>query len=439
MLKNIKRFRFIIVGLILIFLVTSIFISLTPKNSEVYGSTKKVTLKLLIDKDTDRSGIEAIAKKFEKKTGIKTEFEIRPGGLEGENYIRTRLAAGEMADLSWFNSGALFQTLNPPTNFVDLTKESFMKRVEDSFKKVVSVNGKVYAIPGESATAGVWLYNKKVYQKLNLKVPKTWQELMANCEKIKKAGITAVIGSYKDSWTSQLIHLADYYNVAAQVPDFADKFTANKVKYATTPAMLRSFEKLQEVYKKGYLNKDFLSTTYDKALKMLVDGKGAHYPMLTFALTAIYTNYKDRINDIGAFPQPSDSPKINGVTLWMPAGISIYKKSKYIAEAKKWCEFYISDEGIKEYLTKIKPTGPFVIKGLKINQSIYYPAVRDLLPYIESGKVVPALEFLTPVKGPNLPQICVEIGSGMITPKKGAEMYDKDVEKQAKQLGLKGW
>ena len=34
------------------------------------------------------------------------------------------------------------------------------------------------------------LYNKDVYAKLGLQVPKTWADFMANSDKIKAAGIT---------------------------------------------------------------------------------------------------------------------------------------------------------------------------------------------------------------------------------------------------------
>ena len=100
-------------------------------------------------------------------------------------------------------------------------------------------------------------------------MPTTWDEFMANNAKIKAAGKTAVIASYKETWTSQLFVLGDYYNVAKQVPSFAADYTANKAKYATTPEALRGFEKTAEVFKAGYMNKDFLATTYDVALKML--------------------------------------------------------------------------------------------------------------------------------------------------------------------------
>ena len=50
-----------------------------------------------------------------------------------------------------------------------------------------------------------------------------------------------------------------------------------------------------------------------------------------------------------------------------------------------------------------------------------------------------ALEFLSPIKGPSLEQITVEVGSGIRKPADGAALYDEDVRKQAMQLGIAGW
>lgn len=402
------------------------------------ASDEKVVLTLLIDNQSPLDGLKAVAEAIEQKFNIATEIELRPGGSEGDNVVKVRLATGEMADLCYYNSGALFQALNPEQHFVDLTDEPFTENVLDSFKTTVSVNGRVYGIPGGPTVAGGWLYNKKVYQELGLSVPKTWNELLENCEKIKAAGKVPVIGSYKDDWTSQLILLADYYNLQAEVPNFAKDYTENKAKFANTPAALRGFEKLYEINKKGYMNEDFLATTYDVALKMLAEGTGAHYPMLTFALTNIATNYPDKINDIGFFAQPGDNADKNGLTVWMPAGIYLYNQGKNVEAAKKWAEFFVSQEAVNVYASKQRPEGPFAIKGATLPDDVY-PAVKDMLPYFESGNTAPALEFLSPLKGPNLPQLCVEVGAGLKDPLTAAQEYDRDVEKQAKQLNLPGW
>jgi raffinose/stachyose/melibiose transport system substrate-binding protein len=244
----------------------------------------QVTLTILVDNQSNLDGMKAVTDAIEEKYDIKTEYELRPGGGEGDNLVKTRLATGDMTDLMAYNSGSLFQALNPEQNFVDITNEPFVETIIDDAKESLSSNGKVFGIPSANVMAGGWFYNKKVYAELGLSVPKTWDELMANNEKIKEAGKTAVIGTYKDSWTSQLIFLADNYNVLQQHPTFAEDFTANKAKIADTPGALRSFEKLEEVFKAGYLNEDFLATGYEAGLKMLAEGQGAHYPMLTFAL-----------------------------------------------------------------------------------------------------------------------------------------------------------
>jgi raffinose/stachyose/melibiose transport system substrate-binding protein len=63
-----------------------------------------------------------------------------------------------------------------------------------------------------------------------------------------------------------------------------------------------------------------------------------------------------------------------------------------------------------------------------------------MVDYFETeGATTPALEFLSPVKGPALEQITVEVGSGIRSAEDGAALYDEDVEKQAQQLGLPGW
>ncbi|WP_041623238.1 ABC transporter substrate-binding protein [Spirochaeta thermophila] len=402
------------------------------------GGAEPVEITLLIDNQSPLDGLKAVAAAAEEKLGIKVTFEFRPGGPEGENYLKTRLVAGDMSDLSYFNSGSLFLALNPPQYFVDLTDEAFMDPVIATFKQVVSVNGRVYAAPAGEITAGGWFYNKKVYERLGLEVPHTWHELMANCEKIKAAGIPPIAASYKDSWTSQLILLADYYNVQRAYPDFHEDYTAHRAGFADTPAARRGFEKLREVYERGFLSPHPASTTYENALLMLANGEAAHYPMATVALANLQAVAPDKVSDIGFFGQPGDDPSDHGVTIWLPAGLSIWKGSHHIDEAKRFLAFFLSQEGLDTYMRAQKPFGPFPIQGISLPDDIF-PATRDLLSYIDAGKTAPALEFISPIKGPNLPQICVEVGLGLKSPVDGAREYDRDVEKQAKQLGLPGW
>ncbi|GIP18213.1 hypothetical protein J40TS1_38550 [Paenibacillus montaniterrae] len=412
--------------------------SSTTNNGNTGNPRDKVTLSLLVDNNPDSiATAEKLVEEFQKKYDyITVETDIRPGGSEGDNIVKTRLATGDMTDVFFYNSGSLLQALNPDTNLLDLTNEPFMSNVMDSFKSTVTQNGKVFGVPTGSSMAGGWLYNKKVYEQHNLQVPKTWEELMSNLKALEGTDVAPIIGSYKDTWTSQLLVLADYYNVQLADPSFADDYTHNKAKYASNPAALRSFEKLEETV--GLMNKDYLATTYDAGLRKLAEGEGAHYPMLSFAISAMQQNMPEAIEDIGFFAQPGESADTHGLTVWMPGGAYIYKNSPRIEEAKLFLEFIASVDGVKAMSEVAAPIGPYLIVGADMPDSVPQ-VVKDILPYFENGNNAAALEFVSPVKGPSLEQITVEVGSGQKTALEGAELYDRDVEKQAQQLGLEGW
>jgi raffinose/stachyose/melibiose transport system substrate-binding protein len=365
-------------------------------------------------------------------------IENRPQGADGDNVVKTRLATGTMDDLFFYNAGSLLQALDPEESLVDLTNQPYIANIAPSFLPAVTQNGKIFGVPTGTGMGGGILYNKKVFSQLGLSVPTTWAEFEANNDKIQAAGITPVIGSFSDSWTAQLFVLADFYNVQLADPTFATDYTANKAKYATTPSALNGFNYLEEGYKKGWWQKDAATTKFEQALKLLADGKGAQYPMLSFAIPTIATDSPSELNDIGFFGQPGTDASKAGVTLWMPAGTYIPKTSKNIPAAEDFLAFIASTAGVDAQNATVAPGGPYLIKGAKMPDSIP-PAVKDIAAYIDTGNTAPALEFISPIKGPNLPSICVAVATGQMTAAEGAAAYDKDVQAQAKQLGLPGW
>ncbi len=408
--------------------------------ADVASADAPVSLVYLVD---DSPPSQARAKAFvdaymAQNPNVTITIESRPGGTEGDNLIKTRLATGEMPDVFWYNSGSLMQALNPSESLVDLSGEPFIANVAESYLPTVSQGEAIFGVPGETAMGGGILYNKKVYADLGLSVPLTWEEFAANNEVIKAAGIAPVIATYGDSWTSQLFVLADYYNVAQAVPTFTADFTANQAKYATTPAALEGFKHLQEGYEKGWWQQDFATAKFDQGLQLLAEGKGAHYPMLTFALTTLADNFPEQIDDIGFFAQPGNDAATNGATIWMPAATYLPQTTQNAAAAKDFLAFIASTEGVDAQNAAVVPSGPYVIKGATLPDDVI-SAVRDVATYIDNGNAGPALEFLSPVKGPSLEQITVAVGTGQMTAEEGAAAYDADVEKQAQQLGLPGW
>jgi raffinose/stachyose/melibiose transport system substrate-binding protein len=401
----------------------------------------KVELSLLIDNaDVTVAAFKGLVTDFEAANpNITIKTETRPGGADGDNLIKTRLSTGDMSDLFVYNSGSLFQAIAPEKNLVDVSKQAWVANLQDSFKTVVSVNGKVYGSPFGTAMGGAILYNKKVYADLGLTVPTTWAQFISNSDAIKAAGKTAVIETFKDTWTSQLFVLGDFANVLAAEPNWATDYTNNKAKYGTDPVAAAGFDHLSEVLAKGYVNKNYGSATLNDGLKMLATGEGVQYPMLTFAVATIIADYPDNAKDIGVFAIPGTDASKNPLTTWMPAAVYIPSSSKHQEAAMKFQAFLASKEGCDSQTKAVGISGPYLVNGCDLPADV--PTyVADMLPYFQKdGGTLPALEFLSPIKGPSLEQITVAVGSGITSPTDGAKQYDEDVKKQALQLGIAGW
>jgi raffinose/stachyose/melibiose transport system substrate-binding protein len=407
------------------------------------GEDGEVTLDFLVDNQPTTVNIaEGLAADYHKQhPNVTIEVETRPQGGDGDNVVKTRLATGEMADVFLYNTGSLFQALNPEETLVPV-EESVVGRLEDSFTPTVTAGDQVYGAPIGFAMGGGVLYNKAVYDELELDIPKTWDEFMANNAKIKAAGTAAPVAqTYQETWTAQLFVLGDYHNVQESEPSFAEDYTAGDTGYSSNEVADDGFEHLQEVNEAGYLNKDFASSDYNDGIRMIAKGEAAHYPMLTDAIMEVAASYPKDLDDLGFFALPGEDADAAGLTVWTSSGLYIptTTEDEELEAAEDFRAFVASKAGCASQARATTPGGPFMVDGCELPNDVP-GAVKDLESYFDQeGATTPALEFLSPIKGPALEHICVEVGSGIRSAQDGAALYDEDVEKQAQQLGLEGW
>jgi raffinose/stachyose/melibiose transport system substrate-binding protein len=397
------------------------------------------TITWLSDNGPSNIAVEnALVKAFEKANpGIKVALHTRPGGADGDNLVKTKLATGAMEDVFNYNSGALLVALNPAKTLVDQSKFAYQKNVYDSFKPAVSVGKKIFGAPWGTAMGGGIYYNIPAFKKAGItSTPKTWAELITAAKALKASGVDAICATFADSWTAQLFVLADFYNVHAANATFAADYTNNKAKYAYNPAALAGFQHLEEAYKQGLYNADATTLTFPDGVARVSSGKCGMYPMLTFATSAIPAA---NTAEVGFMAQPGTNAKNVGLTTWMPSGMYIPKSTKRLAAATKFVNFIASKGGTDAFVKGGGYQGPFVTKDQSAAPSDIPQATKDLSALVKSGKTYPALEFLSAIKGPSLPGITVQIATGQVTAKAGAALYDQDVVAQAQQLGIKGW
>ena len=153
---------------------------------------------------------------FNKKNGDR--IHVTGASVDGETYKTKQtieISSSDPPDVfySWEGGRA-----------AEIIKAGFAADLSDDYKKfgwdkslnsasvsLSKFDGKPYFVPTEIGASVVW-YRKDLHDKLGLKVPTTWDEMMANAAKAKAAGIAPFMLSNQKKWPAQFMWSAMMVN-----------------------------------------------------------------------------------------------------------------------------------------------------------------------------------------------------------------------------------
>ena len=377
---------------------------------------------------------------FEELTGCKIDVEVLATNAdEAESVLLVRAATGNLPDVFTTNIGAKLQEMDPQANMLDLSDCEWLDNLNPNYRNIVTdaETGAVWGTPiGSSNVAGVF-YNKEIYSNLGLEIPTTWEAFIANCAVIREAGIDPVSSPFATAAGCQLLVLMQYYYVAQEDPDFAGKYTLKEAALHDSPAYMRGLEKLAELYEKGYINSDPLSTAIQDSARALAEGTAAMCINRTNIISSVLSVKPEAVDNIGFFPLPDLDPENRGVTIWMPHAYVVSQNTKEPELAKALLEFLTTQEAIDIYCSKCTPTGAFMLNGVMPSGDVAN-ATKEAQEWASKASV-PAMEYICPIKGSNMATILSMVGTGQYTPEDGVKEIEMDNEIDAQQKGMKGW
>lgn len=210
---------------------------------------------------------------------VKIEITV----LENEAFktkLTTVMQSGEVPDIfqSWGQGGMIEQVnaglLKDITPDLDANGGEWRNSLGalDAF----AVDGKNYGVPWDMGAVTFW-YNKDLFAKAGIDaVPTTWTEFLADCEKLKAAGITPISVGEGDKWPG--MHIWAY--LVSRIGG-AEAFAAAA---ATGAARTGTFEddafvqagyELKKLVDGGYFQEGFLGATHDEMQATFGNGKAA--------------------------------------------------------------------------------------------------------------------------------------------------------------------
>jgi raffinose/stachyose/melibiose transport system substrate-binding protein len=229
--------------------------------------------------------------------------------------IKTALGAGQGPTMIWGWGGGGLREYVKSNQVVDLTSwfeqnpQQKERRFASSFK-AATVDGKIYAIPGETVTPIVFYWNKKVLDKIGVsQIPQDWNGIMQYVQMANSKGVAPFSLGGQSRWTNMmwLEFLLDRIG-GPQV--FEKVFTGQKDAWSD-PAVTDMLTKVQDLVKANGFIKGFQSITADSNADQAVFFTGKAGAVLHGAW--IYGNLKTAGGDLvsGGHLEYTSFPKVS--------------------------------------------------------------------------------------------------------------------------------
>ncbi|SFB58377.1 putative aldouronate transport system substrate-binding protein [Cohnella sp. OV330] len=299
---------------------------------------------------------------YEKKLGIKLKNEWsvvgdEPGG-QGEQKMNVSIASGSLPDIVPLNASQLKQ-LADAGKLADLT-EVYEKYASPMTKQILTssgptalesakFDGKLLAIPAVNSvyngTPLLWIRTDWM-KKLNLEAPKTMDDVYAIMDAFVNQDPDG--NGKKDTYGIALNK--DLYGFFGAVEGFFNSYHAyprfggtgnwiedgsgNLAFGSIQPEVKTALGKLQELYKKGYIDREFGVKDWAKEKELIVSGKiGLFYGAMSAPIVMNEIKTTDPNADWKAFPlasadgQPA-KPEVVGIALGNPQYLAVTKNAK---------------------------------------------------------------------------------------------------------------
>jgi multiple sugar transport system substrate-binding protein len=234
--------------------------------------------------------------------------------------------------MAYYAQRGLFEDLSPDWN------KNGWNNTYASTKEASSYKGKQYAAPTVYYSWGMF-YRKDLFQKVGITAePKTWDEFLDACKKLKAAGITPIAVAGRDAWT--LAGWFDYLDLRLNGNAFHQKLMAGEVSY-TDPRVKKVYTTWKQLIDDGYFIDNSLSYDLDAAQPFLFQGKAAMMLMGTFITGGFPPAMK---TEMGYFQFPIIDPNVPTAEDGPVESLHIPSKAKNKADAHAFLAFVETPE-----------------------------------------------------------------------------------------------
>ena len=289
-----------------------------------------------------KKAFEDIVAKFQ---AANPDIEVVLNTTEHEAFktaIRTILAADKGPDVATWFAGNRMAGFVSDGLFADISDVWASEGWDSSMASTmpsVTFNGKQYAVPYSYYQWGIY-YRKDIYEANGISIPKTYDEFLDNCKKLKAKGIASVAIGTKYLWTAA--SWFDYINMRTNGLDYHINLMLGKTKY-TDQGVVNTFKNWARAIDAGCFMDDHQNYSWQEAQPPLINGEAASYLIGNFIVNNLPEETQAQL-DFYQFPPIDPSLELGEDApteiIFMPAN------AQNVENGKKFMAFFAQPENL---------------------------------------------------------------------------------------------
>lgn len=313
---------------------------------------KDVTLSFVTSQNWVNKGSKVdseLIEAFAKETGIKVDLQIVPDD-QYMNVLKTKMTSGEVPDIFMVGAGAGAQKYLPEKYFADLSNEEWVARYAPYAKTGTTINDQINGFMTWNVDGWGILYNTELFEKHQLSVPKTMEELKHVVDTLKDNGVETplyMVGKeawYWAVWFSQFGPKAEQVN-----PGLYEKLNNQEISFADVKEFETFLTEFKSLYDGGYFGQNSLSNSWDSSYEAMGTEKSAMILMYQSYQGEVAEKYADsNANTWEMYPIPLAGNDMYSHSAGGNMRVA-YKDSKNLDSVKKFFDFLAKPENLNTF------------------------------------------------------------------------------------------
>lgn len=297
----------------------------------------------------------AAVKAFEEAN---PDIDIKMEAVADEPYkdkIRVLMASGQVPDIYFSWSGEFGKKFARGGRAYDITDHVYNSDWKNTFPEAAlqpfKFEGRLYGIP-INVDAKFMLYNTKVFEEHGIKAPKTFDDLLAVCAKLKDAGVVPINFGNQFPWAASHYigeMLAKLVPNDVRVGDYALTRADNEL--YTDPGYVEALKAFQQLNDEGCFNRGSNALTHPIARGSFLAGRGAMIYMQMVEFGRIGGSPIDKSGwNFFTLPTFAEGRGDPGIITGAPDGFMVSAETKHIDEVIRFLKFLTTPEQAREYV-----------------------------------------------------------------------------------------